>query len=304
MSNQKKVSQKGDSQKGVSKKGVSKKAGTLHPDGMGAKPLDAPKKMKGPSSATSLDKRYSDGFVAISAFINELWEQFGDTKNPTPLGLYKRLLHHIKFTEIDSIMKSVKGFEKFLKPYTDIILSGKLDAIPSDSKIEYGDSGKVYIDIGKIIHKTDEETRRNIQQHLIAIDVILHPNKEKIDAFEKILQEPVSDQEFLKVDTSTNEGKFINNIMQRSKKSMENVDADNPMAAMFSIFQSGVVQEMVSGLSQGVESGQMDMKKLLGTMQDALGSIIPSKEPPKEGQPQPVLSLIAPPKTTDESKQD
>ena len=63
--------------------------------------------------------------------------------------------------------------------------------------------------------------------------------------------------------------------MEKAKNNMSTVNTQDPMQAMMSIFQSGIIQEMVVGLQEGVGSGQMNMQTLLGTMQSAIGSIMP-----------------------------
>lgn len=71
---------------------------------------------------------------------------------------------------------------------------------------------------------------------------------------------------------------------------MCDVDSDNPTAAMSVLF-TNVVPQLVSGLQNGVNSGQMDMYKLMSTMQTTLGAIMPSP-PPSEDPPAPSIEEI------------
>ena len=64
--------------------------------------------------------------------------------------------------------------------------------------------------------------------------------------------------------------------MHKAKSSMEDIDTENPGQAIMGLLSSGVIQDMVVGLQQGVSSGEMDMQKLLGSMQSAIGAIIPA----------------------------
>lgn len=222
-------------------------------------------------SATATSKKSLEAFSAIVSFVNDLWEVFGSTKTVTPLALYHRLIEHIKFTDSEGIQKAIAGFTTFMGEYETILVKNELSKIPRDTFIRYGDSDKVYLEIQKYLYlaRNDTCTIEVIRQHLLTICTILDPNKEKIAELEKRINE-------LKVDTSTREGQFITGIMEKAKTTMEGVDTDDPMKAMMGIFSSGVIQEMVSGLQQGVGSGEMDMQRLLGTMQSAIGAIMPA----------------------------
>jgi hypothetical protein len=126
------------------------------------------------------------------------------------------------------------------------------------------------IDIQKYIYKTnnDSETREAIRRHLMTISAILEPDSKKLEELDKRIEE-------LNMDLGSKEGEFITGIMHKAKNSMEDIDTENPGQAIMGLLSSGVIQEMVSGLQYGVSSGEMDMQKLLGSMQTAIGSIMP-----------------------------
>lgn len=216
-------------------------------------------------------KKDREAFSAIFSFVSDLWDLFGQNKKVDSLVLYHRLTESTNLSDIDTLNKIISGFRAFLTIYNENILKSELDNIPKGTKIQYGTSDRIYLDIQKFIYKTkkDEESRQAIRDHLLNISCIIEPNSVKIAELEKLSKGEIN------VDTSTKEGAFINNIMQKAKAGMKNVETDNPMAAMAGIFQSGVVQDMMTGLQQGVASGDMKMDKLLGTMQSAIGSVLP-----------------------------
>ncbi|HMP28086.1 MAG TPA: hypothetical protein PKD85_00715, partial [Saprospiraceae bacterium] len=220
----------------------------------------------------STSKKDREAFNAIFSFVGDIWDLFGQTKKVDPLVLYHRLISNTKLSDTDSIEKIIAGFKAFLTIYNDDVLKLTLDNIPKGTKIQYGTSERIYLDIQKFIHRTknDEDSRQAIRDHLLNISCIIEPNSIKMAELEKLAKGEIT------VDTSTKEGAFINSIMQKAKAGMKNVDANNPMAAMAGIFQSGVVQDMMKGLQEGVASGDMKMDKLLGSMQSAIGSVLPA----------------------------
>jgi len=216
------------------------------------------------------DDKYGKCFAAVITFVNDLWDVFGNPKKPTPLALYRRLVDHIKFSDAEAINKVLSGFREFLVTYEDSIINNKLDSIPRGTVIRYGESKTVYLDIQKYIYQTqkDLETREAIRQHLVTISAILEPDSKKLEELDKRISD-------LNIDMDSREGEFITGIMHKAKDSMENIDTENPGQAIMGLLSSGVIQDMVSGLQQGVSSGEMDMAKLLGSMQTAIGAIIP-----------------------------
>lgn len=219
------------------------------------------------------EKIHREAFGAIAAFVKDLWDAFGNPKEATPLALYNRLVEHIKFTDKESIEKSVAGFSTFLGSYENDLMKNTLDNIPRDTKISYGVSGKVYIDIQKFIYQTrnDEETREILRQHLLTIGTILNPNKAKIAELERSVQPRGTGS--LNLDTGTKEGQFLTKIMGKAQGAMQDVNTDDPMQAMFGIMKSGVLQDMISGIQEGIKSGEMSTQGLLGSMQSAISSM-------------------------------
>lgn len=215
-----------------------------------------------------MNKKYVEAFNAVSSFIDDLWLVFGNPKKVSPLALYRRLISHIKSDDSESINKVLSGFRQFLSTYEDSILNDKLDLIPRQTRINYGQSKTVYLEIQKYIYLSDEDTREAIRQHLIAISAIIDPDDRKIDELQKRLNE-------LNIDDSTAEGQFITGIMSKAKGTMQNVDADNPGQAIIGLLSSGVIQDMVFGIQTGVSDGSMDLQKLLGSMQSAIGALVP-----------------------------
>ena len=220
-----------------------------------------------------MDKNYKKVFNAITEFVEDLWEEYGHqsgSRKVTPLSLYHRLIDHIKETDYNAIEKAVDGFEKFFSKYEKLILDGNLSDLPRGTIIQYGSSAKINIEIQKYVYLGNQETKVIIEEHLLTIIAILSPNKEKMEEIEKRMEK-------LQIDKTTNEGQFIQGIMEKAKDAVENtnIDSNNPSVAIMGLLQSGVIQDMVGGLQEGIESGNMDLTSLLTGMQNAIGSMMP-----------------------------
>lgn len=217
-----------------------------------------------------MEERHFKAFNAITSFLDDLWSVYS-SKHKTPLGLYRRLITHIRITDKAAIEKSIVGFTDFFNKYENAVMERKWDVIPRGVKIKYGKNDKIYIDIQKFIYKSDKDAKEAIRRHLIAISAILVPSEEKKN-------ELMLDNLEVKIDDSTKEGEFLSSLMKQTKETMEGMDASNPMQAMAGLFSSGVIPKMMNGIKSGVENGDMDMTKLLTSMQGFLGNLIPDEK--------------------------
>lgn len=226
-----------------------------------------------------MDEKYVKAFNAVVGFVGDLWSVFGSPKKASPLALYRRLIDHIKFTDEEAINKVLCGFRQFLVIYEDAIINNNLDSIPRGTVIKYGEAENIFIEVQKFIYQTknDPETREAIRQHLITISTILEPNSKKLEELDKRLSD-------LNLNLDSKEGEFITGIMHKAKDTMESADINDPTQAIFSLMGSNVIQDMVAGLQHGVSSGEMDIQKLLGSMQTAIGTMMPpvNNSPPKK----------------------
>lgn len=221
----------------------------------------------------------SKAYEAISSFVSDLWEVFGNPKKKSTLAIYKRLLDTTDPKDENRVTKVIEGFQKFLVVFENDIMNNNLDNIPRGTVIRFGTSDIVKLEIQKFIYQSEDDIQEAIRQHLITISAIIQPSKEKINSLRQMEKRKLPE---LNIDSSTKEGAFINDIMNKAKDTMENVDTENPGAAIMGLLQSGVIQDMVTGLQSSAQSGEMDMGKLLGTMQGAIGTLMPQKKPSVE----------------------
>jgi len=216
-----------------------------------------------------MESRYNEAYSAVISFVEELWDVFGEKTEISPLALYNRLLNHIKLGDKESINRCLTGFRYFVATYNDNLINDDMDNIPKNAKITYGTSDKIYIEMGKFIKNSDSDTCDVIRQHLLTISAILESDGEKAKILEDTLHK-------LNIDTNTNEGKFVSDIMGKAHSAMANMDdVQDPTAAIASLMQSGLLSDLTTGIQQGVENGNMDVGRLLSSMQGAINNLIP-----------------------------
>lgn len=214
-----------------------------------------------------LDKKYVEAYKAILCFIEDLCSTFEEDKEASPLKLYGRLTEkHIGLSDEKALMNSVNGFVKFLDQYENFIRSGETNKIPRNAIIPYGKGDRIYIEIGKFLSEADKETKSIISQHLLTISIIINPDEEKIKDLEKSIQT-------LKTPKKPNNDDFMSDIMNRAKESMKGGDISNPGAAIATLFSSGVITDMITGLQNGMSDGSLDLNKMMAQMQGIVSDL-------------------------------
>ena len=71
----------------------------------------------------------------------------------------------------------------------------------------------------------------------------------------------------------TPENDFLQNIMGEVQSHITPNAGANPMQLIGSLLQSNTIGKLISGMNDGVSSGQLDMKKLLGSVQGMISNL-------------------------------
>ena len=195
-------------------------------------------------------------FKAISNFTECLSEVFG--KDQRPLRLYSHLLKKTKLSHVKPIEKHITAFTEFCIKNRRGILNKNHQELEV-TVIKY--SERVFIDMKPIFAKADTETREIIWTHLLTISATVDPaGKAK-----QILEENAK--------KGDNEASFLNNIIGKVEEQVDPTTAKNPMAAVSSIMNSGIFTELLGGMGSGIQNGSLDLGKLMGTVQNMVGSL-------------------------------
>jgi hypothetical protein len=205
-------------------------------------------------------------FNSISKFVRELCGLYG--KKHRSLALYSRLITKTTIAHEKPILKHVQAFKKFCVNNRDCIIS-KNEKNMKETMITY--SPNVFIDMNEIFRLINEETssdqkqiKNSVWKHFLTISALVDPaGKAK-----EILRETAKKQTG---ESSGNEVEFISNIIDKVEK---NVDPNaNPMEAIGSIMQSGVVTDLIQNMNQGLTDGNLDLGKLMGAVTGMVSSL-------------------------------
>ena len=112
-----------------------------------------------------------------------------------------------------------------------------------------------------IFEKADSETKEIIWNHLLTISAAVDPaGKAK-----QILEENAK--------KGDNEASFLSDIIGKVEKQVDPQTSKNPMEAVSSIMNSGIFTDLLGGMGNGIQNGSLDLGKLMGTVQNMVGSL-------------------------------
>lgn len=198
-------------------------------------------------------------FRAISNFVNDLTEIFGTHQRP--LKLYCHLINKTTLTHDKAIQKHIENFKVFCVNNRSAIMTKNINQF-TQPKIIY--SERVFIDITNIFSNSDRETSETIFSHLLTISALVDPAGKAKEVLKELKNQSG-------VEGSGGETDFISNILEKVE---QHVDPNaNPMEMVSSIMQSGVFNELVTGMGNGVQNGTLDLGKLMGSVQKMMGNL-------------------------------
>jgi hypothetical protein len=190
-------------------------------------------------------------FGVIANFIKELSPVFG--KEQRSLTLYSHLIERTALINKKPIQKHISAFKNFCIQNQDAILEKNKDKI-CEGKISY--SSKVFIDMDQIFDICkDKHTENTIWEYLLTIAALLDPTSKA----RQVLKES-------KEKKGGREADFLGEIISKVENNV-GTNTDNPMAAIGSMLQSGVFTDLISGMSNGLSDGSLDLNSLIGTVQ-------------------------------------
>ena len=210
-------------------------------------------------------------FKAITKFVSVLCDNYG--KKQKSLQLYDRLIKKTTVSHEKVILKHIDCFRKFCVQNRSCIVNKKTNW--SNTTIVYSD--RVFINISMIFSKADKADIPIIWDHLLTISALTDPqgNAKKVLKDQKLKMPFKSD--------GGKEDEFLSGLID---KVSDNVDPDskNPMEAVTGMLSSGVFTELVSDMNTGLESGELSLGRLMGSVQNMMTKMNPSGSAP-EGMP-------------------
>ena len=216
----------------------------------------------------SLDDNSVLIFKSITTFINDLFLEF-ESKHKS-IVLYHRLLEKTGIMNTGPIMKHIDCFRTFFLKNVEA-LETKDSSKFTETKNMYSD--RVYVDISTVLRQTSEDSRKIIWKHLLTIWGLIDPTSIAKQSLKEMMK-----------DNGNKEANFLSNIIERVESSVDptKMSGNNPMEMVSGLMQSGVFNDLISGMQGGLEDGSLDMTKLMGSVQGMMSKLSPDGQIPPE----------------------
>ena len=193
-------------------------------------------------------------YKCIKTYVNNLDECYGE--DLVNIRLYNNLLKKTTSSHTEAINKHIKLFSDFCDVNEKIILDNEYNNLVN-SKIKFTEN--VYLDVNEILEMCDDDSeKKNMWKHL---QLMCSVNNPSINAKEILFKKETSETNFLK------------NMMDKVESSVDNMDSSNPMEAITGMMSSGVFSELVGSMTSGLQSGDLNIGNLLGTVNEMVGSM-------------------------------
>lgn len=213
-------------------------------------------------------------FHTISSFVKELQELYG--KKYYNITLYNRILEKTPITHENAITKHIEIFHQFLNKNKDAILAKDESKLKWD-KIIF--SNKIYINIKDVLNDSDNDTKNSIWKYLLAISFNLIESDDIHDKIKEMLSSSSSSSD------GESEKEFIQHFMTKIEDKFKDKDFKDPMSATAELLQSGLFTDMVKEMNTDIQSGKINVNKLLGSVQGMLGNLTNEAGAPGAGLP-------------------
>lgn len=197
-------------------------------------------------------------FKAISDFVNELDETFPDEKFHS-IKLYKRLLEKTTLVHTKPIENHVKAVKIFCKKNRDAIVNKDQNKLQLN-KIIY--SKRVFIDIQQLLECSDRETQHAIWQHLLCLSALVDPASDA----KNVLKDS-----FKNGCISSGENDFLTNMVDKIENNID--PSAGPLGAMSGLLNSGIVNDLVGNMNNGISDGSLDIGNLVNAVSGLVGNL-------------------------------
>ena len=200
-------------------------------------------------------------FKCIVDFVHALRELYGDQQHSVEL--YALLLEKTGIIHQDPIKKHITLFYQFVFDNQEAILENS-ETLFNSWTISY--SEKVYVDLKQIFTTCSVEDKRVIWQHLLTLLAVLIPTSRAKEILQRKKEKAMAARED-KSDT------FLTDMIEKVGKHIDPSKTTDPTEMMNNIMNSGVFSELVSDMSENMNNGNLDVKKIMGNLQGMLGNI-------------------------------
>jgi hypothetical protein len=217
------------------------------------------------SDPTPVQKRFN----TLKRFVHEMASFFEEDLS---LKLYNHLLKKTTLKNRGPVARHVKLFEEFCVANRKQIVES--NTALTLSRIEY--SSRVYIDFSKIFEDISKEenaadTQAILFEHLLVLSMVFDPEGKASD----VLKAKKADSTPEELRELFNDNPFLSDMMKKVESQVK--PGANPMEAMTSMMSSGLLQELVTGMQENIENGDLDMEQLMSSVQKMTSSLPPEQ---------------------------
>ena len=209
-------------------------------------------------------------FTTLCSFVNEMSAFFN---KDLALKLYNHLLVKTNIRDTGPVEKHISAFTLFCTTNRKHIIEANT-ALPH-KKIEY--SERVYIDFEKIIAeilKEDSaaETITILFDHLLLLSSVFDPEG---NASEVINNKAQNEDKTSEIKEFLEGNEFLSGMMKKVESQVD--PGANPMEAMSKMMSSGLLQELVVGMQENIDSGKMNVQDLMTSVQKMTTALPPDQ---------------------------
>jgi len=213
------------------------------------------------SKAFTTEKKFN----TLKKFVHEMSEFFEDDN--MAVKLYNHLLCKTTIKNRAPVSRHLKLFEEFCINNRDQIVSS--DPNLAQKKIEY--SSRVYLDFSKIFSDVSTDDESVLFDHLLVLSMVFDPDGSAIDVLKTKKDDGVTGE----LNNLFSNNPFLADMMEKVESQVK--PGTNPMEAMSSMMSSGLLEELVTGMQENIEKGDIDMEELMESVQKMTSALPPDQ---------------------------
>lgn len=209
----------------------------------------------------SSNRRNNVALKAIRGLCSELVNLYKNKYHS--LALYNRLVATASGSKVDVHVKKWREFMEESQKHLE-------NTDTQDFKFVYND--KLYVDFSEIMKNEKSATVVNtIWEHLLTINAVL----DETPMGKELLKRHKTKAEEEKKTRSKDNENFIGDAVKEIAQTMENanLNADDPMATIMTLVSSPMFTSLVSNMKNKVESGDLDIGSLMGTVSGMMNNL-------------------------------
>jgi hypothetical protein len=255
-------------------------------------------------------------FQTLCDFVTELHECFHSYTGTIyrALKLYHRLLSSTRFQDDEMIQRHVDACRTFCQRNRTCIERDAPLVVP---RLMF--SNAIYIDVTKLMAQSDTETQQTIRTYLLTLSALVDPQSRAKELLQQTSTPTPSHDLFGQSEQSGSEENFLAGLMSQfgsqafagmaGMGGLGENGSMNPMEMIQQLMGSGMINQMMDSMSSKIDSGELDLNKMMGAMQGVVQSVqsqLSESDDPLIRQMMSMFNLDAfmPTQETSESKTD